>query len=233
MTNRQVVAKLRELGHEVEVYVRKDGSIRVTSLDGKKYSSRLSEGVQAARDLLFESQGIEGSAEPARYEAAKAQRAAARASRKAGGTLRSQSKDFQNLFKKFQREVKKINKRLAKEGKRPSFQVSWKTTKEGAAKGGITPEQQLQRAMDYFRATSQGIAPAAMVAELEQKLILFIGKNPELQPFLSFLQANRDRLDIYETKRTIDWVYGYVQDLKQSETLQERLQAFTSSVHAK
>ena len=232
MTNWQVVSKLRDLGYKVEVYVRNDGSIRVVSLNGQKYSARLSEGVQAARRLLFDSQGIEGAAEPARYEAIKAQRAAARASKRAGGTLRSQSLDFQKRYKDFQNRVRKVNKQIAKMGKRPSFSISWKTTKEGARKAGITPEQQLQRAIDYFNATSQGIAPEVLVAELEAKLILYKPLKPELQAFLDVIKENRNRLDIYETKITIEWLYGYVQDKEQSDKFDDRLEKFKNSVHA-
>ncbi len=102
MTNREIVSRLRELGHTVEVYVRKDGSIRVTAIDGTKYSSRLSEGVAAARDIYYNEGGILADVEAARYEAAKKQREAAQASRASGDTLRSQSKEFQARFKKLQ-----------------------------------------------------------------------------------------------------------------------------------
>lgn len=51
MNLRQIVKTLREQGHRVGYKVRKDGSIRITSIDGRKYSPRLSEGNRAARSM--------------------------------------------------------------------------------------------------------------------------------------------------------------------------------------
>ena len=231
MTNRQIVSKLRELGHKVGVYVRKDGSIRIISLDGVKYSSRLSEGVKAARELYYTEGDVLAGLEQTRYEGVKQQRAKARASIKAGNTLKSQSAEFQAEYKRFQAEVRRINKRLAKEGKRPSFSVNWETTREGAKKGNISIEKQLRRAKDYFAATSQGIAPSQMVQELLDKLEEFVGKFPELQNFISLVSSNFDKLDIYQVKRTLEWLYGYVQEIRQTETWQERLSALSQTLH--
>lgn len=233
MTNKQIVSKLRELGHEVEVYIRKDGSIRVTSIDGVKYSHRLSTGVQAARDLYFNEGGLLAGEEVARYEAVKRQRAAARVSVKTGATLKSQSAEFQAAYKRFQAEVRRINKKLAKEGKKPKFSVTWETTRRGAAKANISIEKQLKRAQDYFAATSQGIAPAQLVEEFITKFNMWSKAFPELKSFLDFAKANKKRLDIYETKATIEWGYGYIQGQPQSDTLEERLYKFTTSVHAR
>ena len=232
MTNRQVVSRLRELGHEVGVYVRKDGSIRITSIDGAKFSPRLSEGVAAGRELLQTTQFWD-EGEATRREGIMRQRSAARASRASGQTLASQSQEFQAEFKRFQREVRKVNKRLAKEGKRPSYGVEWKATREAARRGGISPEQQLRRARDYFRATSQGIAPSQMVAELLGKLEMYLPKFPELQVFIDIINPNIDRLDIYETKATIVWLYGYVQEISQSEGVEERAARLRASIHTK
>ena len=231
MTNRQIVSKLRELGHEVEVYVRKDGSIRVISLDGVKYSSRLSEGVRAARELYYAEGDVTTSIEQTIYEGVKRQRAAARASRQSGDTLRSQSAEFQAEYKRFQAQVRKINKRLVKQGKKPSFFVSWETTRRGARKGNISIEQQLKRAKDYFAATSQGIAPSQMVQELLERLEEYSGKFPELINFINLISSNFDKLDIYQVKRTIEWLYGYVKEIRQSETWQERLEALSQTIH--
>lgn len=230
MTNRQVVSKLRELGHRVGVYVRKDGSIRITSIDGVKYSSRLSEGVAAGRDLLRTTQYWD-STEEARVEKVAAQRRAARSSRMSGQTLKSQSKEFQREFKQFQREIKKVNKRLARQGKKGHFGISWEATKKGAQRAGISVEQQLRRAEDYFRSTAQGIAPSQMVQELIDKLNLYLPKYPELQVFLNIIEPNKTKLDIYETKNTINWLYGYVQEVKQSETLLERAVRLRATIH--
>ena len=230
MTNRQLVSRLRELGHRVEVYVRKDGSIRITSLDGVKYSSRLSEGIRAGRDLLRTTE-FWSKDEEFKVASASVQRAAARASRASGDTLRSQSTEFQSAFKRFQKEVKRINKRLAKEGKRPSFGVNWRATKEGARRAGITVEQQLRRAMDYFDATSRYIAPPQMVEALKAKIELFSPKFPELKTFSIIIKGNERRLDIYEVDKTLNWIYGYVQGIQQSETLLERAARLRETIH--
>ena len=226
MTNREIVSRLRELGHNVEVYVRKDGSIRVTSIDGTKYSSRLSKGVAAAREIYYREGGITSGDEEARYEAIKKQREAAQASRASGNTLRSQSKEFQAKFKKLQAKIRRANKRLIKEGKRPSFNISWESTRNAAKKANISFEQQFKRAEDYWEYTSRFKAPPQMVAELLAKLEEFVPAFPELQPFIDVINAHPKDLDIYETRKTIDWVYGYVRNMPQSETLEERLDNF-------
>ena len=228
MTNREIVSKLRELGHDVEIYVRKDGSIRVTSLDGKKYSSRLSEGVAAARDLYYNEGGVLAGTEAARYEAVKNQRRAAQASRSSGDTLRSQSKEFQKKFKKLQARIRRENRKLEKQGKKPSFNINWESTKAGAKKAGISFEQQMNRAADYWESVSRFKAPYSMVIELLARLEEFAPAHPELWPFYDFINEgdNKKNLDIYETKKTIDWLYGYVQGVPQSETPEERFAAF-------
>ena len=48
---RDVVGQLRRQGHRITYKVRKDGSIRITSIDGRKFSSRLSQGNMAARAM--------------------------------------------------------------------------------------------------------------------------------------------------------------------------------------
>lgn len=232
MTNREIVSRLRELGHTVEVYVRKDGSIRVTAIDGTKYSSRLSEGVAAARDIYYREGGLTSSDEEARYQALKKQREAAQASRASGDTLRSQSKEFQAKFKKLQARIRRANKRLAKEGKRPSFNISWESTRSAAKKTNTSFEAQLNRAADYWEAVSRFKAPCQMVMELLSKLEEFAPAYPELYQFITFINEgdNKKNLDIYETRKTIDWLYGYVQQTPQSETFEERLAAFKAGV---
>lgn len=233
MTNKQVVSRLRQLGHEVEVYIRKDGSLRITKLDGVKYSSKFSEGVKAARQMLFDQLGEQGKTEAARYEAVKAQRRAAQASRRSKVTLRSQSKQFQENFKRLQREVRKANKRLAKQGKKASLSVSWENVRKGAEKMGIPFDKQLNRLFDYFLAVANLIAPPQLVEELEYKLMMWAPQHREFYKFVSFIQAgdNRKRLDIYETKATLEWAYGIVQGIRQSETDEERYNKFTTSLH--
>ena len=226
MTNREIVSRLRELGHNVEVYVRKDGSIRVTAIDGTKYSSRLSGGVAAAREIYYREGGILSGDEEARYQALKKQREAAQASRASGDTLRSQSKEFQAKFKKLQARIRRANKRLAKEGKRPSFNISWESTRNAAKKTNTTFEQQLNRAADYWESVSRFKAPPQMVKELLERLTEFLPRFPELQPFIDVINAHPKDLDIYETRKTIDWLYGYVRNIPQSETLEERLDNF-------
>lgn len=49
MTLRSIVQKLREEGHRVSYRVREDGSIRVTSIDGRKFAAKYSEGNAEAR----------------------------------------------------------------------------------------------------------------------------------------------------------------------------------------
>lgn len=231
MTNRQIVSKLRELGHSVDVYIRKDGSIRITRIDQERFSHRLSQGNEAGRAILTASGYVESPSEEARRAVAQSQRTAARASRASGNTLRSQSASFQSEFKKLQREIRKINKRLQKQGKKPKFGISWKTISAGARATGISVEKQLARARDYFLATSQGIAPSQMVARLRERLVEAVDKYPELQYFINTIDHNENRLDIYETRKTIDWLYGYAKDIKQSETWQERLRAFAQAIH--
>lgn len=54
MTGKQVAENLREEGHKIEVYVRPDGGIRITKIDGIKFSKSNSDGVNFARGLLGE-----------------------------------------------------------------------------------------------------------------------------------------------------------------------------------
>lgn len=230
MTNKQIVSSLREMGHDVKVYVRKDGSIRVVELDGQKFKANFSEGVQAARSLYYEKTNAPKE-EIEAYQAVKSQRAVARHSLKSGFTLKSQSKEFQTAFKKLQAKVRRINKRLAKEGKHPKFGVNWHSIKAGAMKSGIRPEQQLKRAADYFAATSQGIAPQVLVNSLLARLYAWDDQFPELIELESYVEANQKHLDIIETKKTIDWVYGYVKRIRQSETLEDRLNALKRTLH--
>lgn len=234
MTNRQIVSALREMGHKVEVYIRKDGSLRVTSLDGQKFSHRLSEGVQAARNLYLSSVDSYGPpVEAKRYEDVKRQRALARFSRKQGNTLSSQDKAFQQAFRRMQAKVRRINKKLIKEGKSPKFGLTWYSTKTTAKAGGISLEEQLRRSQDYFEAVSAFVAPPEMVKRLLDRLYEYVDIKPELQQFIDVAEANRKSLDIYETKKTFSWLYGYVKDVTQSETFEERLAAFRNSVHVK
>ena len=234
MTNRQIVSALREMGHKVEVYIRKDGSLRVTSLDGQKFSHRLSEGVQAARNLYLSSVESYGPpVEAKRYEDVKRQRALARYSKKAGNTLSSQDKAFQSAFRKLQNKVRRINKKLIKEGKSPKFGLTWYSTKTAAKAGGISLEEQLRRSEDYFEAVSAFVAPPEMVNKLLERLYEYVDLYPELLQFIEVAEANRKGLDIYETRKTFNWLYGYVKEITQSELFEERLTAFRNSVHVK
>lgn len=70
-----------------------------------------------------------------------------------------------------------------------------------------------------------------MVARLRERLVEAVDKYPELQYFINTIDHNENRLDIYETRKTIDWLYGYAKDIKQSETWQERLRAFAQAIH--
>lgn len=222
------------MGHKVEVYIRKDGSLRVTSLDGQKFSHRLSQGVQAARNLYMSSVDTYGpNVEAKRYEDVKRQRALARYSRKVGNTLSSQDKAFQQAFRRMQAKVRKINKKLIKEGKSPKFGLNWHSTKTAAKAGGISLEEQLRRSQDYFDAVSSFVAPPEMVQKLLDRLYEYVDIKPELQQFIDVAEANRKALDIYETKKTTFWLYGYVKDIPQSETFEERLTAFRNAVHVK
>ena len=51
MNLRDIVKQLRASGHKVGYKARKDGSIRITSIDGKKFSSKYSEGNKTARAM--------------------------------------------------------------------------------------------------------------------------------------------------------------------------------------
>lgn len=229
MTNREVVEKLRQSGHEVGVYVRKDGSIRVTSIDGVKYSPRLSQGVEAARNLLF-NEGKISQKEVERQEI-KSQRAVARNIRASGDTLKSQSAKFQSEFKRLQRQIKQLNKRLIKEGKKTHKGLSWYRLREYAKRAGKTPGEQLRRMKDYYGRLFSDVAPSDYVNSLIVKLGIWKAKFPELERLLHVVKVNKNFIDVYETNNTLNWAYGYVQGIPQSETLEERIAKIEATLH--
>lgn len=223
MTNRQVVQKLRELGHSVEVYERKDGSIRVVSLDGQAYSSRLSLGVEAARTLLF-SESMDESyqeKEKARREAQKAQRKAARSMKGLSSRLSSQSVDVQKEFRKFQAQVRRRNKKLQKEGKRPLPIPSWKDTVNAARKGGISPYRQWLRFRDWLNPLMGDKAPKELVDSLIESIDKYQYVASDVLYIRPTVVANRNVLDVYAVKEAILWVYGTARGIKQSKTKEE------------
>lgn len=232
MTNKQVVSKLRELGHIIEVYVRKDGSLRVTSIDGVKYERNQSKGVYDARELL-EKDDVSGfdPAEGARRKAIEAQRKAARASRKSGRTLRTQTKEFQKEFKKLQEAVRKANKKLIKEGKRPLGVPSWNKTREAAQKAGTTVEAQLNRAKDYFVPLTGNIAPVVMVEALIAQLEEWEGAHPEFVAVKVFLENHKRNIDIYALTTTRNWAYTIAAGQKASMTQSAILDLLQRTLH--
>lgn len=232
MTNKQVVSKLRELGHVVEVYVRKDGSLRVTGIDGVKFERNQSKGVYAARELL-EKEDVSGfdPAEGARRQAIEAQRKAARASRKSGRTLRSQTKEFQKEFKKLQDVVRKANKKLIKEGKRPLGVPSWAKTREAAQKAGTSIEAQLNRAKDYFVPLTGNVAPVVMVEALIKQLEEWEGAHPEFVLVKIFLNEHKRNIDIYALTTTRNWAYTIAAGQKASMTQSAILDLLKRTLH--
>lgn len=201
MTVRQIVRSLIEKGQTVDYYVRKDGSIRVTNLNGEKFSSRLSTGNDAARVLL---ETLEGrSVEEAKVEVARStsflrsQRAAARAVRKAGTTLKSQTAETQSKFKELQRLVKRINKANTKGQKDTFIPVSWKRTLDAAKKRGISPTAQINRLLDYLNPIAENVAPVEMVDGTINRAAILAPRFPFLFDHIEFLEANRKIQDIY------------------------------------
>lgn len=232
MTNKQVVSKLRELGHIVEVYVRKDGSLRVTKLDGVSFERNQSKGVYAARELL-EKEDI-SSFEPeegARRRAIEAQRKAARASRKSGRTLRSQTKEFQKEFKKLQDAVRKANKKLKKEGKRLLGVPSWAKTREAAQMAGTSVEAQLNRAKDYFVPLTGNVAPVVMVEALIAQLEKLEDAHPEFIPVKVFLENHKRNIDIYALTTTRNWAYTVAAGQQASMTQSAILDLLQRTLH--
>lgn len=232
MTNKQVVSKLRELGHIVEVYVRKDGSLRVTSIDGVQYERNQSKGVYAARDLLEkEASGIIDPAEGARRQAIEAQRKAARASRKSGKTLRSQTKQFQKEFKKLQDLIRKTNKKLIQQGKRPLGVPSWAKTREAALKAGISVEAQLNRAKDYFTPLTGNVAPVVMVDAVIEKMKWYEKAYPDISPVRQFLESHKRQIDIYALTTARNWSYTKAAGQKASLEADDILRILQETLH--
>ena len=230
MTNRQVVSRLRKEGHKVGVYVRKDGGIRITYIDGIKYSDRrnpktgMPSGIQAARNMLFQ-EGKISNKEDAAYEAVLAQRREARlsVSTKAAAkpSLKGQSPEFQAKYKELQKKIRALNRRLRKEGRRVRKNISWQGLQQAAKKARISVEAQLRRATDYYEALFSDRAPRQMVEGLIYRLKMWSYYYPELNSLLDLIEANINFLDVNAFNKAAMWVYGYVQGVPQSETQDE------------
>lgn len=233
MTNRQVVQKLRELGHTVEVYERKDGSIRVTSIDGTAYSSRLSVGVEEARRLLFTESLDQATQEKeeARRRIQSEQRKAARSLKKSPSALSAQSIDVQKEFKKFQAQVRRRNKQLKKAGKKPLPIPSWKATVSAAQKGGISPYRQWLRFKDWLSPLMGEVAPQELVNSLLEDIEKFRYREPDVAFIKPTIEAHRNELDVYAVKTAISWVYGMGKGIAQSLTKEEINDNLLGSLH--
>lgn len=232
MTNKEVVKNLINLGHQVKTYTRKDGSLRVVELDGQKFSSRLSLGNQAARDLLEnKAPTIYGERERRAAEAVATQRKAAQASRASGWTLKSQSKEFQAEYKKMVRQIRKANRKLAKQGRKQLGIPTWEKTKKLQNKTGLTFNQLLNRAKDYYLPLAGDIAPRVMVQGLINAIRLYQPAFPEIKPIGDVLEENIDRIDLYTCGVVRNWVYGYVQGIKQSKTPIDIIQLIKNTLH--
>lgn len=103
MTNRDIVKKLRAEGHTVSYRARKDGSIRIKSIDGVKFKD--SEGNNAAR-LMADSQ----LSDKRRHQLIENQEKAKR------GTRLAKKKKYGKLSKSQEKLLKKINYRVKKYG---------------------------------------------------------------------------------------------------------------------
>lgn len=211
--------------------MRKDGGIRITSIDGVKYSDRKNpktgqpSGIQAARNLLFQ-EGRISNREDAAYEAVIAQRRAARlsVSTKAAAkpSLKAQTPEFQAKYKELQKKIRALNRRLRKEGRRPGAGLSWQKTLEAAKKGGgLSVEAQLRRTADYYGALFSDIAPLVMVEQLLQRLYVWANAFPELDSLIQIIEDNKKVLDIKAVDTAANWSYGYVRGVPQSETQDE------------
>ena len=240
MTNRQVVSRLRQEGHEVGVYVRKDGGIRITSIDGVKYSDRKNpktgqpSGIQAARDLLFQ-EGRISNQEKEAYKGIVSQRSAARLSISIKGnikpSLKAQSEAFKAEYKALATGIKKLNRRLIKEKKRAFEPISWQRTLKAAEKAGISVEAQLRRASDYFSSLFSDIAPSVLVKQFIETLEMYEQKHPELKKLTDFVEENKGKLDIYALDKAANWLYGYGKGVQQSQKLDEIVTMLENSLH--
>ena len=231
MTNKQVVAKLRELGHKVEVYVRKDGSLRVINIDGQAFERNQSKGVEAARNLLEKEASWTDPAEGARRAALLEQRKFARASRKSGKTLRAQPVDFQKEFKKLQFLIRKTNKKLIKEGKRPLGVPSWTKTREAASKAGLSIGAMFNRVKDYFTPLTGNVAPVVMVQAVIDKMTLWQNAYHEISPVREFLENNKTKIDIYALTTARNWAYTVAAGQKPSMEASEVLNLLKTTLH--
>lgn len=236
MTNRQVVSRLRELGYQVDIYVRKDGSIRVTSINGEKFSSRLSVGVNRAREILFSQADYVPPHEAEQRAQVLKQRELARISRASGNTLKSQSETFKASYKKIRNLIRKLNRKLEKEGKKASYRTSWQEIKRLAIKQGKEPQSIVRQSLDYFTSIYSYIAPRVMVQTGIDKIKGY-SLQLTLADLLQFLEAhlNKDDIDIYEMKITIDYIYnvrkGLVSDDRVAETQKERIAKLEATLH--
>lgn len=231
MTNREVVNQLKQLGHKVKFYVRKDGSIRITQIDEEKFSSHLSKGNLTGRQILEKESSWYDPGEELRQEAIRKQRLAAQKSRASGKTLRSQSKQFQEEFKRLQNRIRQTNKKLIAQGKRPLSVPSWLKTREASEKAGISTEQQLNRAKDYFIPLTGNVAPRVMVQALINQCLLYEKGHPEIIPVRKFLEDNINHIDIYSLNVAHNWVYGIASNVKQSMNNEELIKLLKETLH--
>lgn len=233
MTNRQVVAKLRELGHDVEIYQRKDGSIRVTSIDGKKYKSNLSEGVEAARKILFKEslskEEREAEAEVRRQQWK--QRDIAGKLSRSSSAFGKQSESIQEEFKDLERAIKKRNRQLKKAGKRTLPVPTWSKTVATALKAGISPYIQFLRFKDWIQPLTGEIAPQEMVQSLLDDIEEKGEKNKDIFYIQDTVEDNRFVLDVYAVKKAISWVYGMGKGVAQSMTKEEMKDELLNTRH--
>ena len=222
MTNRQIIQALISKGVDVSYYVRKDGSIRVTRLEGEKFSPRMSKGNEAARVLFYELTGEARKEAAARVEAElkpiRAQRIAAQKTRASGFVLKRQSQEFQAEFKALQRRVKAMAKANVKAGKRGFDAITWAKTKEAALIMGISPEQQLRRLQDYYEPLASDVAPRVMVQALIDRIKEIEAKHFYLVPMREYLENNISIQDVY----AIDKAGQVVYEIDATDTVDEK-----------
>lgn len=192
MTIKKVIQQLREKGYKVEFYTRKDGGVRVTNVNGIKFSSKLSDGNAYAQQLL-------GVATPSKqYE----QRIKAGESAK---QLAQTSKDFQKAFKKAQKE--------ARTGRTPK-KITWKDTKDTLRKLG--EKKTLAVLKDQVR-HAQGKAYTQHWATVYQ----YLDDHPELDGYAERFEPLEDTIPVETVDKLINALYSYDKGAMSEEEIKQ------------
>ena len=195
MTVKQLANTLKGQGHEVRLYIRPDGSARIISLDGQKFSYNSSLGNQLARQML----NIQLS------ERQESQRASARASKASRDTLsatKKYDKAFYEEYKRLQRE--------AAHGRHPQS-ITWEATKKGYHKyGSQMTLERLKGIVEY----ASGRANMAHIEELLKSINSAIAELAgdedavtRLNKLYIWLDTNRNKLSAEGVRNSVGLLY--------------------------